>query len=111
MAELHRSRDSQSLSVSDLLVRERGGKTSARERIAQTLAFAADHLQTRDYLVGNGFTVADAYLAWSLLLVGRGGAEVAQWPALAAYLERIQARPRVAEAIATEMALRQAIRR
>lgn len=86
-------------------------KTSARERIARTLAFAADHLQTRDYLVGNGFTVADAYVAWSLLLVGRGGAEVAQWPALAAYLERIRARPRVAEAIATEMALRQAIRR
>ncbi len=86
-------------------------KASARERIAQTLAFAADHLQAREYLVGNRFTVADAYLAWSLLLVGRGGVEVAQWPALAAYLERIRARPQVGEAIAIEMALRKAIAR
>ena len=80
-------------------------KANARERIGQNVAFAAAHLSDREYLVGDRFTVADGYLAWSLLLLGRGGVDVAQWPSLVAYLARIQARPQVKAAIGIEMQL------
>jgi glutathione S-transferase len=49
--------------------------------------------------------VADAHLAWSLLLLGRTGVDLAQWPALVAYRDRIQARPQVKAAIGIEMQL------
>ena len=70
---------------------------------------AAAHLSNRDYLVGDRFTVADAHLTWSLLLLGRAGVDLAQWPQLVAYRDRIQARPQVKAAIEIEMALRKTI--
>jgi glutathione S-transferase len=69
----------------------------------------AAHLADREFLVGQRFTVADAHLTWALLLLRAAGVDVAQWPSLTAYLERMQARPIVREAIATEMALRKAV--
>jgi len=80
-------------------------KANARERIGQNVSVAAAHLADRDYLVGKRFTVADAYLGWALLLLGRGGVDVAQWPPLVAYLERFQARPQVKAAIGIERQL------
>jgi glutathione S-transferase len=77
-----------------------------RARIGQTLSVPATHLADREFLVGQRFTVADAHLTWALLLLRAAGVDVAQWPSLVAYLERMQARPSVREAIATEMALR-----
>ena len=80
-----------------------------RSRIAQTLSVPSAQRADREFLVGNSFTVADAYLAWALLLLRPAGVDIAQWPSLVAYLERVQARPAVREAIATEMALRKAV--
>jgi glutathione S-transferase len=80
-------------------------KASARERISQSVSVAAAHLASRQYLVGDRFTVADAYLAWSLLLLRPGGIDVAAWPSLVDYLARIQARPKVKAAIDHEMEL------
>jgi glutathione S-transferase len=77
-------------------------KTSARERIGQNLSVADAHLKSRQYLVGERFTVADAYLAWSLLLLKRCSVDVAEWPSLASYLDRIRARPQVKAAIELE---------
>jgi len=77
-----------------------------RARIAQTLSVPAAHLADREFLVGQRFTVADAHLTWALLLLRAAGVDVAQWPSLTAYLERMQVRPTVREAVATEMALR-----
>ena len=71
-------------------------KASARERIGQNLSVAALHLESRQYLV------ADAYLAWSLLLLKRGGVEVARWPSLVGYLDHIRKRPKVKAAIELE---------
>jgi glutathione S-transferase len=48
---------------------------------------------------------ATAYLAWSLLLLRRGGVDVANWPSLVDYLARMQARPQVKAAINHEMEL------
>jgi glutathione S-transferase len=80
-------------------------KTSARERIGQNLSVADAHLKSRQYLVGERFTVADAYLAWSLLLLKRCSVDVAEWPSLASYLDRIRARPQVKAAIELEWQL------
>ncbi|OPY93888.1 glutathione S-transferase [Bradyrhizobium sacchari] len=83
-----------------------GSLAKPRARIPQTLSVPSAHLADRDFLVGNSFTVADAHLTWALLLLRPAGIDVGQWPSLSAYLERMQARPAVKEAIATEMALR-----
>lgn len=77
-----------------------------RARIAQTLLVPAAHLADREFVVGQRFTVADAHLTWALLLLRPAGVDIAQWPSLSAYLERMQWRPAAREAIATEMALR-----
>src|SRR5215470_4152888 len=81
-------------------------KAAARERIGRSVSIVADHLAQRPYLVGDRFTVADGYLAWSLLLLKRGGVDVVDWPSLVDYLARMQARPQLKAAIDHEMALR-----
>ncbi|MBB4368782.1 glutathione S-transferase [Bradyrhizobium sp. cir1] len=86
-----------------------GSLAKPRARIPQTLSVPSAHLANREFLVGNSFTVADAHLAWALLLLRPAGVDIAQWPSLSAYLERMQARPTVKEAIATEMALRKTL--
>ncbi len=86
-----------------------GSLAKPRARITQTLAVPAAHLADHQFLVGNSFTVADAHLTWALLLLRPAGVEVAQWPSLSAYLERMQARPAVKAALATEMALRKTV--
>jgi glutathione S-transferase len=80
-----------------------------RARIGQTLSVPAAHLAACEFLVGSRFTVADALLAWALLLLRPAGVDVAQWPSLSAYLERMQSRPAVKDAIATEMALQKTL--
>jgi glutathione S-transferase len=85
-------------------------KAAARGRIGQSMSVAANHLADRPYLVGSRFTVADAYLAWSLLLLGRGGVDVSDWPSLVDYLARMQARPQVKAAIDHEMELRKTLK-
>src|SRR3954464_9016374 len=83
----------------------------ARERIGGSVAIAADHLAGRDFIVGQCFTVADAHLTWALLLLGRAGVDVAQWPSLVEYLARMQARPQVKAAIDAELQLWKAMKR
>ena len=85
-------------------------KAAARGRIGQSVAVAASHLAQNAYLVGERFTVADAYLTWSLLLLGRGGVDIKEWPSLVGYLERMQGRPAVKAAIAEEIELRKRVK-
>ncbi|MBR1129850.1 glutathione binding-like protein [Bradyrhizobium iriomotense] len=89
--------------------RDDGSLAKPRARIPQTLSVPSAHLGNREFLVGNSFTVADAHLTWALLLLRPAGIDIAEWPSLAAYLERMQARPAVKEAIRTEMALRKTV--
>lgn len=86
-----------------------GSLAKPRARITQTLSVPSAHLADREFLVGQRFTVADAHLTWALLLLRPAGVDIAQWPSLSAYLERMQARPAVRDAIATEMALRKTV--
>lgn len=86
-----------------------GSLAKPRARITQTLSVPSAHLADREFLVGQRFTVADAHLTWALLLLRPAGVDIAQWPSLSAYLERMQARPAVRDAIATETALRKTV--
>jgi glutathione S-transferase len=86
-----------------------GSLAKPRARITQTLSVPSAHLADREFLVGNRFTVADAHLIWALLLLRPAGVDIAQWASLSAYLARMQARPAVRSAIATEMALRKTV--
>jgi len=83
-----------------------GAKASARERIGKNVSIAAAHLENRQYLVGERFTVADAYLTWALLLLRFGSVDVAEWPSLVDYLDRMQQRAAVKDAIDLERQMR-----
>lgn len=66
------------------------------------------HLQGRACLVGDRFTVADAYLVTALNWAAPAGVDLARWPVLAAWHAVQLQRPAVARAVAEEFALRQA---
>ncbi len=64
--------------------------------------FVAQHLQAREFLLGERFTVADAYL-FTVLTWSKGrGIELERWPALKRYFDRILARPAVRAAMQAE---------
>jgi glutathione S-transferase len=69
------------------------------------LDYLEAYLKGREYLLDH-FTVADAYLVtvinWTM---ATPPVELAKWPAVKAYFERLRARPSVAKAIAEEFEL------
>ena len=79
-------------------------KTIARQNLTQRLAYVAEQLAARDYLMGAQFTVADAYLFTVLNWGQWTGVDIAQWPALAAFQARVAGRSAVREALAAEAA-------
>lgn len=64
------------------------------------------HLKGREFLLDEGFSVADAYLVTTLNWAGPAGVDLSKWPVLAAYAQRLSARPSVARAVKEELALR-----
>jgi glutathione S-transferase len=78
------------------------GKTIMRDRIKQRYAFLAEKLDGKPYLMGDAFSVADAYLFTVLNWSGFVGIDLAQWPTLAAYRDRVGARPAVKAAMVAE---------
>lgn len=59
-------------------------------------------LAHNDYLMGAGFTVADAYLFVTTNWAGYLGISLERWPAINAFRERVAARPAVQAAMAAE---------
>jgi glutathione S-transferase len=76
-------------------------KEKFRNKLASRFDWVAEQLQGRDYLMGS-FTVADAYLFVVLGWTKFTGPDLARWPALQQYVDRIAARPRVQEALKAE---------
>ncbi|HEU0098312.1 MAG TPA: glutathione transferase GstA [Allosphingosinicella sp.] len=72
------------------------------ETLATRFAFLDQHLAGRRFLLGERFSVADAYafavLGWARLM----SIDLARWPNLTAFVERVEARPKVREALALE---------
>jgi len=77
-------------------------KALARERIAERLATIEARLTDRAYLMGAGFTLADAYLFTVLSWSGLVGVDLTPFPRIADYLDRIRARPTVVAAMKAE---------
>ncbi len=82
-------------------------KAAARALFDPTFDHLAQKLAGGDFIVGNTFTVADAYLVtmlnWAVFLK----IDLAKWPALAAYHQKHLKRPSVVQAMGVEMAERQ----
>ncbi len=77
-------------------------KAMMRELIAKRYATLAQKLEGRDFLMGNDFTVADAYL-FVVMSWGRWvQVDLSPWPVLLAYKARVSARPAVQAALAAE---------
>jgi glutathione S-transferase len=74
----------------------------AKDNILKRLDYVRDVLAGRSYLMGEDFTVADAYLytvlSWSRYMK----LEISGWPEIAEYYKRVQARPAVQKALETE---------
>ena len=79
-------------------------KAFARDAVVQRLAVLDAHLTGREFLQGR-FSVADAYLFVMLTWARHVALDLAPYPALAAYRDRLQARPSVARALGEEFTL------
>jgi len=77
-------------------------KSVVRELLAKRIALVAEQLERRDYLMGEGFTVADAYLFTVLNWAGFAKVDLSPWPVLKAYMARVAARPAVKAALQAE---------
>ncbi len=73
-----------------------------REKLAKAFSYVNDKLKGRDYLMGDKFTIADAYMFTVVNWTNFVGIDLAPWPALAAYQKRVAARPKVREAMIAE---------
>lgn len=75
-----------------------------RGRLEKRLAYVADALSRQEYLVQKRFGVADAYLYTVLRWAAFFDMDLQRWPAIAAYMARIEQRPSVQAALAAEAA-------
>jgi glutathione S-transferase len=77
-------------------------KAIVRAQLERRISEAERRLASKPYVMGEDFSVADAYL---FTVLGWGkyvGLDLAPWPELGAYLGRVAARPAVAAALKAE---------
>lgn len=79
-------------------------KTYARDKTALRLGVLQNHLANHEFLLDR-FSVADAYLVTVLNWAMHSGIDLAQWPQVKSYYQRLLGRASVAKALAEEMAL------
>ncbi|QNN56817.1 glutathione transferase GstA [Diaphorobacter ruginosibacter] len=77
-------------------------KNGARERITGRLQFVENELAGKQYLMGEQFTVADAYLFTVTNWAKLTGVDLSGFPNLNQYRERVGARPAVVSAMKAE---------
>lgn len=77
-------------------------KDSARATIARRLGLIDKALTGRDYLAGDQYSVADAYLFTIINWAGHMAIDLTPWPAVSAFQKRIGARPAVQQALKAE---------
>lgn len=85
-------------------------KEYARGLVDRRFDLLSRHLADCPFLVGEGFTVADAYLTVVLGWTEAAGIDLDAWPVLAAWRARMRERPNVARALGEELALREGAR-
>jgi glutathione S-transferase len=77
-------------------------KSFARGNLTRRLDWLENNLGSRSYLMGEQFTVADAYLFVILGWFGRVNIDLGKWPRLHALHQRVSARPAVDQALRAE---------
>ena len=77
-------------------------KQIARNNLAERFAFVDGKLAGKQYLMGDKFTVPDAYLFTVSNWATIQKIDLAQWPNLKAFADRVRARPKVQEALKAE---------
>jgi len=73
-----------------------------RTKLATRFELVAKTLATQPYLMGQQFTIADAYLFTLLRWAEPLKVELARWPVLTQYMERVAARPAVHAVLVAE---------
>jgi len=77
-------------------------KEGQRTKLAGRFDWLSRQLEGRQYLMGDQFTVADAYLFTVLRWSPFTGIDLGKWPVLAQYVARVGARPKVQAAMKAE---------
>lgn len=77
-------------------------REGASATLTKRLDWLASKLDGKTYLMGDRFSVADAYLFTVLNWAPMVKFDLAPWPAIRAYVERVRARPKVMEAMKAE---------
>jgi glutathione S-transferase len=79
-----------------------------KDKLVQRYEFIAQALGKQDYLLGDHFTIADAYLYTVTRWAKHFDVDVNRWPALAKYMERVGARAAVKAAVEAESTAKKA---
>ena len=77
-------------------------KANAKATLDKKFEWLTAFLGSKTYLLGNTFTVADAYLFTILSWTSHVGIDLGKWPVLSAYHSRIAQRPKVQQALREE---------
>jgi glutathione S-transferase len=79
-------------------------KEYVRSKADLRLGLLQKHLDGREFVLDH-FTIVDAYLTTVLNWAPYAGVDLAAWPAVQAYYQRMVKRPAVARAVGEEFAL------
>jgi glutathione S-transferase len=77
-------------------------KNISRENLAKRLDWIDKQLAGKQYLMGDKFSIADAYMFAVLRWLPRVEIDASKWPHVQAYVERVALRPKVKEALQAE---------
>ena len=83
-------------------------KAIAKTNLAKRFAYLDNHLARSPFLLGERFSVADAYLFTVTNWTNLHGIDLKPYANLSAYMQRIGARPKVQEALRAEGILKNA---
>lgn len=78
-----------------------GAKDFARRKLPLRMGYLSGHLKDQEFMLGR-FSIADCYLATVLNWSPAAGIDLASWPVIQDYYERLRRRPSMARAIADE---------
>ena len=79
-----------------------GWRQAVTDRLGLRLDWVAKQLEGKQYIMGDKFTVADAYLFTILNWAGPSKFDLSKWPTIVEYHKRVAARPKVQEALKAE---------
>jgi glutathione S-transferase len=79
-----------------------GWRQAMTERLGLRFDWLAKQLEGKQYLFGDKFSVADAYLFTVLNWAGPSKFDLSRWPAITEYHKRVASRPKVQETLKAE---------